>query len=65
MRPIFIVRVVLRLFEAVQCRQRFLEVRSVPCRHRIEIHHVRADPPIATIDINFCFGGNMTVTMFS
>ena len=33
----------------------------MPCRHRIEIHHVRADPPVATVDVNFCFGGNMTV----
>ena len=31
------------------------------CRHRIEIHHVRANPPVATVDVNFCFGGNMTV----
>ena len=33
----------------------------MPCRHRIEIHHIRTDPPIATIDINFFFFGNMTV----
>ena len=33
----------------------------MPCRHRIEIHHVRANPPVATVDVNFCFSGNMTV----
>ena len=61
MRPIFIVRIVLRFLEAMQSRQRFLEVRSMPYRHRIGIHHVRANPPIATVYVNFCFGGNMTV----
>ena len=52
---------VLRFLEAVQCRQCFLEVRLMPCWHRIESHHVRANPPIATVYVNFCFGGNMTV----
>ena len=33
----------------------------MPCRHRIEIHHVRANPPVATVDITFFFCGNMTV----
>ena len=33
----------------------------MPCRHRIEIHHVRANPPVATVDVNFFFCGNMTV----
>ena len=61
MRPIFIVRIVLRFLEAVQCRQCFLEVRSMPCWHRVGIHQIRADPPIATIYINFFFCGNMTV----
>ena len=61
MRPIFIVRIVLSFLEAEQCRQCFLEVRSMPCRHRIGIHQIRTDPPIATIDINFFFCGNMTV----
>ena len=37
------------------------EVRLMPCRHRIEIHHVRANPPVVTVDVNFCFGGNMNV----
>ena len=61
MRPIFIVRFVLRFLQAVQCRQCFLEVRLMPCRHRVGIHQIRADPPIATIDINFFLCGNMTV----
>ena len=62
MRPIFIVHIVLRFLEAVQCRQRFLEVRSMPCRHRVGIHQIRTDPPIATKNINFFFFcGNMTV----
>ena len=47
--PLFIVLLVLRFLEAVQCRQCFLEVKLMPCRHRIEIHHVRTNPPIATI----------------
>ena len=33
----------------------------MPCRHRVEIHQIRTDPPIATIDINFFLCGNMTV----
>ena len=61
MRPIFTVRLVLRFLEAMQSRQSFLEVRLTPCRHRIEIHHIRTDPPITTIDINFFLCGNMTV----
>ena len=52
---------VLRFLEAVQCRQCFLEVRLTPCWHRIEIHRIRTDPPITTVYVNFCFGGNMTV----
>ena len=59
--PIFIVRLVLRFLEAMQSRQCFLEVKLTPCRHRIEIHHIRTDPPITTIDINFFLCGNMTV----
>ena len=61
MRQIFTVRFVLRFLEAMQCRQRFLEVRSMPYRHRIGIHQIRKDPPIATMYINFFFCGNMTV----
>ena len=61
MRPIFKVRFVLRFLEAMQSRQRFLEVRSMPYRHRIGIHHIRTDPPVATVDINFFLCGNMTV----
>ena len=61
MRPIFIVRFVLRFLEAMQSRQRFLEVRSMPYRHRIGIHQIRTDPPVATVDINFFLCGNMTV----
>ena len=61
MRPIFIVRIVLRFLEAVQCRQCFLEVRSMPCRHRVGIHQIRTDPPNATIYINFFFCGILTV----
>ena len=61
MRPIFIVRLVLRFLEAMQSRQCFLEVRLTPCRHRIGIHQIRADPPVATVDIDFFLCGNMTV----
>ena len=61
MRPIFIVRIVLRFLEAVQCRQCFLGVRSMPCRHRVGIHQIRTDPPITTIHVDFFFCGNMTV----
>ena len=44
----------------MQSRQRFLEVRLMPCRHR-RIHQIRTDPPITTIYVNFFFCGNMTV----
>ena len=60
-RPIFIVRIVLSFLEAVQCWQCFLEVRSMPCRHRVGIKQIRTDPPITTIYTNFFSGGNMTV----
>ena len=61
MRPIFIVRFVLRSLEAMQSRQSFLEVRSTPYRHRIGMHQIRTDPPITTIYINFFFCGTLTV----
>ena len=61
MRPIFIVRLVLRFLEAMQSRQCFLEVRWMPCRYRIKIHQIRTDPPITTIHINFFLCGNMIV----
>ena len=55
LQPIFIVRCVLRFLEAMKIRQRFLEVTSTPYRHRIGIHQIRTDPPIATIYIYFFF----------
>ena len=61
MRPILVVRFILRFLEAMQCRQRFLEVRSMPHRHRVGTHKVRTDPPVATIYIEFFFFGNMGV----
>ena len=61
MRPILVVHFVLRFLEAMQGRQRFLEVRSMLYRHRVGIHKIRTDPPIATIYINFFFCGNMSV----
>ena len=61
LRPIFIVRFVLRFLETTQSRQRFLEVRPMPYRHPVGIHQIRTDPPITTIYINFFFCGNMTV----
>ena len=54
-------RLALRFLEAMQSRQCFLEVRSMPCRYRIEIHQIRTDPPITTIYVNFFLCGNMTV----
>ena len=41
---------VLRLLEAVHCRQRLLEIRLMPCWHRIE-----------AVDVNFCSGGFVSV----
>ena len=61
LRPILVVRFILRFLEAVQCRQRFLEVKSMPNWHRIGTDKVRTDPPVATIYINFFFCGNMGV----
>ena len=45
----------------MQCRQRFLEVRSMPYRHRVGIHQIRTDPPITTVYVEFFLCGNMTV----
>ena len=60
LRPILVVRFILRFLEAMQCRQRFPEARSMPYRHRIGTDKVRTDPPVATIYINFFFFcGNM------
>ena len=61
LRPILVVRFILRFLEAMQCRQRFLEVRSMPYRHRVGTHKVRTNPPVATIHIEFFFCGNMGV----
>ena len=61
MRPILVVRFILRFLEALQCRQRFLEVKSMPHWHRIGTDKVRTDPPVATVYINFFFCGNMGV----
>ena len=33
----------------------------MPCWHRIEVFHVRVNPPIATVDVNFCFSGFVSV----
>ena len=61
LRPILVVRFILRFLEAVQCRQRFLEVTSMPHWHRIGTDKVRTDPLVATIYINSFFCGNMGV----
>ena len=45
--------------EALQCRQRLLEIRSMPHRHRVGTDKVRTDPPVTTIYIKFFFCGNM------
>ena len=47
--------------KAMQGRQRFLEVRSMPYQHRVGTHKIWTDPPVATIYINFFFCGNMGV----
>ena len=33
----------------------------MPCWHRVGIHQIRTNPPVAMVDINFFFCGNMTV----
>ena len=57
--PVLVISFVLRFLEAIQCRQRFFEIRSMPYRHRVGTHKIRTDPPVATIYINFFFCGNM------
>ena len=61
LRPTLVVRFILRFLEAVQCRQRFLEVKSMPHWHRIGTHIVRSDPPITTTDFNFFLCGIVSV----
>ena len=61
LRPIFKVRFILRFLEAMQGRQCFLEIRSMPYRHRVGTHKIRTNPPVATIYIKFFFCGNMGV----
>ena len=55
LRPILVVRFILRFLEAMQGRQRFLEISSMPYGHRVGTHKIR------TIYINFFFCGNMGV----
>ena len=52
---------VLRLLEAVHCRQRLFEIRLVPCWYRIEVCHSCVNPPIATIYVNLFFSGFVSV----
>ena len=52
---------VLRLLEAVHCRQRLFEIRLVPCWYRIEVCHVCVNPPIATVYVNLFFSGFVSV----
>ena len=52
---------VLRLLEAVHCRQRLFEIKLIPCWYRIEVCHVCVNPPIATIYVNLCFSGFVSV----
>ena len=54
---------VLRLLEAVHCRQRLFEVRLVPCWYRIEVCHICVDPPIATLYVNLFFSGFVSVVL--
>ena len=61
LRPILVVRFILRYLEAMQCRQRFLDVRSMSYWHRVGTHKVRTDPPIATIFVDFFFGSVVCV----
>ena len=42
-------------FVAMQGRQCFREVRTMPYRHRVGTHKHRTDPPVATIHIKFFF----------
>ena len=61
MRPIFILLLVLRFLEAMQSRQRFLEVRSMSYRHRIGIHQISNGSTNYHAIHHFFFCGNMTV----
>ena len=52
---------VLRLLEAVHCRQRLLEIRLMPCWYRIEVCHICVNPSIATVYVNLFFSGFVSV----
>ena len=65
LRPILVVRFILHFLEAMQCRQRFLEAKSMPQWHRVGTHKVRTDPPLATKNIKFIFCGDMGVGLRS
>ena len=52
---------VLRLLEPVHCRQRLFEIRLISCWYRIEVCHVCVNPPIATVYVNLCFSGFVSV----
>ena len=59
--PILMVGFILGFLEAMQGWQRFLEVRTMPCRHRVRTHKIRTCPPIATTHVEFFFCGNVGV----
>ena len=46
---------ILRLLEAVLCRQRLFEIRLVPCWYRLELCHICVNPPSATVNVNLFF----------
>ena len=54
---------VLRLLEAVHCRQSLFEVKLVPCWYRIEVCHICVDPPVVTIYVNLFFSGFVSVVL--
>ena len=52
---------ILLVLEALQSRQCFFEISSMPYGHRVGTNKIRTYPPIATIHIEFFFCGNVGV----
>ena len=50
--PILVISLIL-LIEATQSRQRFFEISSMPCGHRVWTNEIRTDPPIVAVHTNF------------
>ena len=61
--PILVISLILCILEAMQGRQCFFEISSMPCGHRVGTNKIRTYPPIATVYIEFFFCSMVCVVL--